>query len=80
MLTDLNMPGMGGFDTIAAIRKLNPDARIIVAAGLESAANIEALSQLNLAGVLNKPFDADMLFATLHRSLHADQNKIPRFR
>ena len=73
VLTDLNMPGMSGVDTIAAIRKLNPNARIVVAAGLESATDIQTLNQLNLAGVLNKPFDADLLFDLLHRSLHADQ-------
>ena len=73
VLTDLNMPGMDGTATILAIRKLNPQARIIVITG--AGLNNETLSskELNVADFLNKPFDAPLLLKIVHGVLRPDQ-------
>lgn len=71
VLTDLNMPGMDGTENILAIRKLNPQARIIVITGAGLAGETLASKQLNAAGILNKPFDAPLLLKTVHGVLQS---------
>ena len=73
VITDLNMPGMDGTENILAIRKLNPQARIIVITG--AGLNNETLSskELNVADFLNKPFDAPLLLKTVHGVLRPNQ-------
>jgi len=70
--TDLNMPVMGGLDTIAAIRKLNEHARIVVITGAELPGGTSVGKDGNVQGVLKKPFDAAVLLKTLHDVLHAE--------
>jgi CheY-like chemotaxis protein len=73
VITDLNMPGMDGTENILAIRKLNPQARIIVITGAGLAGETLASKQLNAAGILNKPFDAPLLLKTVHGVLQSRQ-------
>jgi len=70
--TDLNMPVMGGVDTIAALRKLNPTVRIVVITGSELPDEIPSREALNALGFLQKPFDAAELLKTLDGILHPD--------
>jgi PAS domain S-box-containing protein len=73
VVTDMNMPGLSGLATIAALRKLNPSGRILVATGAELANETDVLKQLNVAGILRKPFDAPLLLKTLNGILHPRQ-------
>ena len=72
--TDLNMPGMGGIDTVTAIQKLNPQARIIIITGSELLTKTPPAKEVNIAGVLKKPFDAPLLLKTLHQILRPAKN------
>ncbi len=71
VLTDLNMPGLSGSDTIAGLQRINPAARIVVTTGADSAGGNAAPLRFNVAGCLHKPFDATTLLNTLHRVLHS---------
>jgi hypothetical protein len=72
VITDLNMPRLGGIDTIAAIQKLNPKVRVIVITGAATTTETPAIKQLNVSHFLKKPFDAALLFKTLNAILHPD--------
>ena len=73
-VTDLKMPGMSGFETLRALRVLDPDLRIVVATGYatnETAAECRAEGAFDL---ICKPFDIDELKGLLKRALD-DRNK-----
>jgi two-component system, cell cycle sensor histidine kinase and response regulator CckA len=69
VLTDLNMPSMSGPDTIAILKKINPDVRIIVATGADSAHGATSAAELGVQALLKKPFDVFALLDTLHKVL-----------
>jgi CheY-like chemotaxis protein len=69
VLTDLMMPGMEGAPTIQALRRHNPDARIIVCSGLaaESEAAQAAVARAN--AFLAKPYTVEGLLSTVRAVL-----------
>jgi two-component system, cell cycle sensor histidine kinase and response regulator CckA len=69
VLTDLNMPSMSGPDTIAILKKIKPDVRIIVATGADSAHGATSAGELGVQALLKKPFDVFALLDTLHKVL-----------
>ena len=71
VLTDFNMPSMSGPDTIAALKKINPDVRIIVATGAHSAHGATSAGELGVQALLKKPFDVFALLDTLQKVLHS---------
>jgi two-component system chemotaxis response regulator CheY len=53
---DLTMPGMNGLDVLTQIKRLDPQARVIVAtADIQTLTHQEVLS-LGASGVITKPF------------------------
>jgi two-component system, cell cycle sensor histidine kinase and response regulator CckA len=69
VLTDLNMPSMSGPDTIAMLRQINPNVRIIVATGADSAHGATSPAELGVQALMKKPFDVFMLLDTLRNVL-----------
>ena len=70
VLTDMAMPIMDGKTTIRALRKLNPDLKIIAASGL----TLEQSPEINANTFLNKPFKAETLLNTI-ANLLSDKNQ-----
>ncbi|HYF34641.1 MAG TPA: ATP-binding protein, partial [Prosthecobacter sp.] len=68
VLTDLMMPVMSGGAAIEAIRRLNPDARIIAATGLRAAAD-----SLKDVEVLTKPYTASTVLSAIDRVLKSEK-------
>lgn len=69
VLLDLNMPGMDGVETLAAIRAMGGrNARVPVVA-MTADATVAALPQMD--GILVKPIDPEQLLAELARHLPA---------
>jgi PAS domain S-box-containing protein len=64
VLTDMAMPFMDGAATIRALRKLNPELKIIAASGLTNEHNAE-IAALEPNAFLSKPFTAEKLLTTL---------------
>jgi CheY-like chemotaxis protein len=65
VLLDLTMPGIGGLETFVEIRKIRPDARIILSSGY-SAANVAARFEgQEIDGFLQKPYEPDALIEKL---------------
>ena len=69
VLTDINMPVMDGYATIRALRKINPDVKIIAASGL--AADFEILESTvgKIQAFIQKPYPPLSLLELLHEVL-----------
>jgi len=68
VITDLVMPEMEGFETMAALRREFPGLPIMAVSG--TADNLlDAARFLGASATIAKPFDAKVLLATVHRLL-----------
>jgi len=67
VILDLNMPGLGGLDTLARIRALRPELPVLVSSGYRDPASLEALRRFPRVDTLDKPY----LLADLKRALAA---------
>ncbi len=65
VLTDIAMPYMDGEALIRALKKINPDIRVVAMSGLMSAEQTAELQGLKVGGFLSKPFTAEQLLTTL---------------
>jgi PAS domain S-box-containing protein len=70
VITDLAMPFMDGLALIHALRKLNPQVKIIAMSGHQSKASAGHLPRDSVQALLAKPFDAAELLQALRQALH----------
>jgi DNA-binding NarL/FixJ family response regulator len=75
-LMDLRMPGAGGVETIVAIRKEFPDARIIVLTTFDGDEDIFRAIQAGARGYLLKGMDAEELIDAI-QTVHRGKSRIP---
>ena len=68
LLTDLYMPVLGGAALARALRRLQPDLRIIAMSGADSASKAAACELTS--AFLAKPFQPETLLPLIHRVLH----------
>jgi DNA-binding NarL/FixJ family response regulator len=71
-LMDLRLPGMGGLETIAAIRRREPEARIIVMSGFGSEEDVFRAVTAGARGFLLKGTPLEQVIDTISR-VHAGQ-------
>jgi two-component system, NtrC family, response regulator HydG len=64
-LFDVKMPGMNGVESFMEIRKVRPDANVIMMSGYADDGVIEKALKNGARGCLRKPFEVDELMATL---------------
>jgi signal transduction histidine kinase/ActR/RegA family two-component response regulator len=73
VLIDMMMPFMDGPATIRAMRRLNPQIKLIGVSGLSAGALPPDVARLELQAFLHKPFTAEALLTALHEAIcHAD--------
>jgi two-component system cell cycle sensor histidine kinase/response regulator CckA len=65
ILMDMMMPVMDGYESIRAIRKINPEVKIIAVSGLADKEKHEKVSDYTNA-FLPKPYTAEELLRTIH--------------
>ncbi len=65
VVTDMAMPYMDGPSLIRALKKINPDVKIIAMSGLLSAGQTAELRSQNINAFLTKPFTAEALLTEL---------------
>ncbi|MBB5057584.1 two-component system NarL family response regulator [Granulicella aggregans] len=75
-LMDLRMPGMGGVETITAIREGFPDARVIVLTTFDGDEDIYRAIQAGARGYLLKGMSIDELVEAI-QTVHRGRSKIP---
>lgn len=69
VLTDMNMPVMDGYATIRALRRIQPEVRILAASGLGENAAVARAASLGVRHFLPKPYTASTLLRTLRAVL-----------
>jgi PAS domain S-box-containing protein len=65
VLTDMAMPFLDGEALIRALKKMNPEIKVIAMSGLASKGTAAKLTTLNVSAFLSKPFSAETLLKTL---------------
>jgi len=69
ILLDMCMPVMDGTATFHALRKLRPDAKVLIASGYSIARDTQALLEAGAAGFVQKPYRKATLAGELARLL-----------
>jgi len=69
VLLDLGMPGVGGEEVLQEIRRVDPEARVILTSGFAESRVMARLQSGKLAGFLQKPYDAPELIEMVRRVL-----------
>ncbi len=69
VITDVMMPVMDGAVLVSALRRLDPDVRVIAATGLDVQANLSRITQEGVRQILTKPYTAETLLAAVAREL-----------
>jgi PAS domain S-box-containing protein len=72
VLTDMMMPFMDGPATIRALKRLNPQVKIIAASGLTSNGKSAEAASAGVNAFLAKPYTAERLLTTLDNVLRVD--------
>lgn len=65
VLLDLTMPEMGGAETLRELRRLRPDARVVISTGYGEDETLERLSDVPPTGFIQKPYGAPDLIAKI---------------
>jgi signal transduction histidine kinase/CheY-like chemotaxis protein len=71
VLLDLSMPDVSGEEALREIRRIDPDARVILTSGFAESHVMARLESSKLSGFLQKPYDAAELLAMVHHVLEA---------
>ena len=74
VITDLMMPIMDGMVTIRALRKMNPEIRIIASSGLANPVNVAELNKIGVEVLLEKPYNTEKLLNAVATALNKSQN------
>ena len=73
IISDLNMPGVNGFDLLEATRRHLPHAAFLMATGVNDISTGIAAMKKGAADYLLKPFQLDAVIASLERALGIKQ-------
>ena len=73
VLTDMMMPFMDGPATIRALRKIDPEVKIIATSGLVRNEQANEVAGLSVNAFLAKPYTAETLLVTLQNVLGTAQ-------
>jgi two-component system, cell cycle sensor histidine kinase and response regulator CckA len=66
---DVMMPGIGGFDTVLALQKMDKHLRVIMMSGLISSETKAQCQKLGCRSILAKPFTTGQLLQLLQTNL-----------
>jgi CheY-like chemotaxis protein len=69
LLSDVVMPGLGGFELSRAIRETRPDIKVILMSGYPSRGEIKAIDVPDGVPLLHKPLDPDTLARNVRDTL-----------
>jgi len=73
VLLDLIMPGMNGFQTLQAIRAIDPDVPVLITTGYADRAASQSLVTEGADGFVNKPYQIETLAAHLEKTLQGSK-------
>jgi len=71
VIVDMIMPGMGGQETFNELKKINPDAKIIISSGYSRDSQEEGILDVGEAGFIQKPYNLNELAEIIKEVLTA---------
>jgi signal transduction histidine kinase/CheY-like chemotaxis protein len=74
VVLDLQMPVMGGEETLAELRKINPDVPVILSSGFDETEATRRFAARKPAGFLQKPYSAQRLVTAVAAALNRPQS------
>ena len=75
VITDMSMPGMDGPATIAALRAINLDVKVIGSSGLDVRDGVSGVVNAGLVHFMSKPYTAEAVLNMLHEVLRENPAK-----
>ncbi len=75
VLLDILMPQYNGFYALENIKKINPEAKVIMITG-DPTYDAERLMKLKASAVISKPYEIDSAIDIIHK-VHNGMNMIP---
>jgi PAS domain S-box-containing protein len=69
VLLDLSMPGLSGEDTFEALRRIDPQARVLLSSGYAEAEATRRFAGRGLSGFMQKPYRPEALVEAIRRAL-----------
>ena len=69
IILDLIMPGMAGSKGLAELRRISPQARVLIASGYSPDASTKGTLEAGAAGFINKPYDNKQLLDLVRKIL-----------
>ncbi|MCX9087939.1 MAG: PAS domain S-box protein [Candidatus Methanoperedens sp.] len=72
VLMDMMMPVMDGYASIRAIRKINPEVKIIAVSGLAEKDKLAKIGSSHAKAFLPKPYTAEKLLKTIHEIISTE--------
>jgi CheY-like chemotaxis protein len=72
VVLDLMMPNMDGEETLAELRRVQEDVKVVLSSGYHEQDVTERLAATGFAGFLKKPYTEDTLIGQLRHALEGD--------
>lgn len=72
VLMDVNMPGMNGVETLAEIRRFDPEATVVMLTSVTTRKMVEASAEAGAAHFIRKDTPLSEIEAILHDIIHPD--------
>lgn len=76
VITDLGMPGMGGYKTLKTILGMNPRAKVVIASGYTAHNQVQSALEAGAVGYVAKPFGRVELLHTVRKMLDESQHHL----
>lgn len=71
---DMMMPEMSGTESFDAMKKIDPDVKVVIASGFSQNNEVDRLLKEGLVEFINKPYRMSSLSQILHRELNINDN------
>jgi CheY-like chemotaxis protein len=75
VLTDLDMPGISGWEVAKRIRTISPDSQVLLVTGWSEAITDEQMSQAGVTALVHKPFEIKELLSMTAKTISGRNNE-----
>ena len=79
VILDLNMPGMGGYECLKQLLKMDPDTNIIIASGYSTDFQKKKIYEIGAKGFIAKPYQMKQVQKMVRQMLDEDSNPTQPF-